>query len=315
MMSEISKTEQIIQTEKPETIETPESFFEKFKNRDDAALIFLKGGDMGGMNPEVKTKIIDNLSRWFEVIEGEKHTPTFEEIAVRWGGAGLQYQFRKMENNTRFAKEFINEGRKFVADKDKDSFLKWLSDAKIISENDPGLLRQELMLDYFSKEGQSLLLELKEGVSRETVLNDLNLTDPELLSQAVGEKRANLNWTDPKAVNFQDFVKRIIVGETASYKAVPGTIRHIIAQELKEGALKKAMAKAMELREKNPKAWQVEPGDYNAPKDDEEAVISTFLNAVHSVDLSIDEFRLMSDLEIKKFAESLQKETRPEKEI
>ena len=169
MMSEISKTEQMIQAEKPEAIETPESFFEKFKNRDDVALIFLKGGDMGGMNPEVKTKIIDNLSQWFEIIEGEKHTPTFEEIAVRWGGAGLQYQFGKMENNPKFVKEFIGGGRKFVSEKDKDGFLKWFSDARIISESDPGLLRQELMLDYFSKEGQSLLLKLKEGDRKSVV--------------------------------------------------------------------------------------------------------------------------------------------------
>jgi len=57
----------------------------------------------------------------------------------------------------------------------------------------------------------------------------------------------------------------------------------------------------MELKGKNQKAWRVESGDYNSPKDDEETVISTFLNAVHSVDLSLDEFRLMSESEIKQF--------------
>jgi len=107
---------------------------------------------------------------------------------VRWGGAGLQYQFRKMENNPDFEKEFIDEGRKFVAEKDKDGFSQWLSDARNISENDPGLLRQELMLDYFSKTSQSLMLKLKEGLSRETILRDLNLTNRESLVQAVGEK-------------------------------------------------------------------------------------------------------------------------------
>lgn len=100
-------------------------------------------------------------------------------------------------------------------------------------------------------------------------------------------------------VNFQDFVKRIVVGESASYNSAPGTIRHIVAQELKEGALKEAIARAMKLKEKNPKVWQVEPDDYNFPKDDEATVVSTFLNAVHSIDLSPDEIRLMSELEIK----------------
>jgi len=52
-----------------------------------------------------------------------------------------------------------------------------------------------------------------------------------------------LDWADSKAVNFQDFIKRIVVGETASYKAAPGTVRHIIAQELQEGALKEVMEK------------------------------------------------------------------------
>jgi len=210
---------------------------------------------------------------------------------VRWGGAGLQYQFRKMENNPNFEKEFIDEGRKYIAEKDKVGFSQWLSQAQTISDDDPGLLRQELMLDYFSKDGQSLLLKLKENVSRETILNDLNLTDRKLLAQAVGEKRADLDWANPNAVNFQDFVKRIVVGETASYNSAPGTIRYIIAQELKEGALKEAIARAIELKEKNPKVWQVEPGDYNSPKDDEATVVSTFLNAVHSIDLSPDESR------------------------
>jgi len=310
MTSEIFKENQI---ERTEPKESPESFLEKMKIRDDAALILLKGGDLGGLNPDVKTKIIDRLSQWFEVIEGEKHNPTFEEIAVRWGGAGLQYQFRKMENNPDFEKEFIDEGRKFVAEKDKDGFSQWLSDARNISENDPGLLRQELMLDYFSKTGQSLMLKLKEGLSRETILRDLNLTNRESLVQAVGEKRADLDWADSKAVNFQDFIKRIVVGETASYKATPGTVRHIIAQELQEGALKEVMEKAMALKGKNQKAWRVESGDYNSPKDDEETVISTFLNAVHSVDLSLDEFRLMSESEIKQFVAFLEKEIRPEK--
>jgi len=31
------------------------SFFGKMKIRDDAALILLKGGDLGGLNPDVKT--------------------------------------------------------------------------------------------------------------------------------------------------------------------------------------------------------------------------------------------------------------------
>ncbi len=310
MTSEVSKGNQI---ERMETKETPESFLEKMKNRNDAALIFLKGGEMGGLNPEVKTKIMNRLSQWFDVSEGEKHAPTFEEIAVRWGGAGLQYQFRKMENNPRFEKEFIDEGRKFIAEKDKDGFFQWLSQAQKISNDDPGLLRQELMIDYFSKDGQSLLLKLKEGVSREAILNDLNLTDRESLTRAVGEKRADLDWANSNAVNFQDFVKRIVVGETASYKSAPGTIRHIVAQELKEGALKGVITRAMGLKEKNPKVWQVEPGDYNSPKDDEETVISTLLNAVHSVDLSLDEFKLMSESEIKQFSEFLYKETRPKK--
>ena len=93
-----------------------------------------------------------------------------------------------MENNLNFEKEFIDEGRKYIAEKDKDGFSQWLSQAQSISDDNPGLLRQELMLDYFSKDRQSLLLKLKDGVSRETILNDLNLTDRKLLIQAVGEK-------------------------------------------------------------------------------------------------------------------------------
>lgn len=286
-------------------IYTAADFLEKVKHRQDLSFIFLKGGELGGLNPEAKTKILNHLTQWFEITEGEKHKLNFEEIAARWGDAGLQYQFRKMENNPEFKKEFIDEGRGSIINRDESGFKQWMEKAKSISGDDTGFLRQELMMDYFSQEGQLLLLKLKEGVTRKTILEDLGINNRESLVKAVGGQRADLNWLDSSIVNFQNFIKRIIIGETTSYKAAPGTIRSIIAQELKNGALEKTKLRAMELKIKNPKVWQVEPGDYNSPSDDEETIISTFLNAVHTVDFSFGEFELMTDSEIEKFDQAL----------
>lgn len=284
--------------------ETAEGFLEKLRNRDDVAVIFLKGGEMGGINQEVKEQIISHLSQWFEVTEGDRHKPNFEEIQVRWGG-GMEYQFRKMENSDDFGGDFVDKGRQLLEDKNEHGFRAWLAEADSISGGDPGLLRQELMLDYFSGDGECVLLQLKDGVTRAKILQDMKLTDRDALVRAVGEKRADLDWTNRDQVSFPEFVKRINVGNTTAYKAVPETIRFIGAEALRNGAIRRAMEKARALERKNQDLWKVQPGDFNDVGDDEETVISAFLNVVHTVDFSIEEFSLMSRGELQRFSAAI----------
>jgi hypothetical protein len=292
--------------EKSEIISSSLELLEKFRRRDDIALIFLKGGELGGLHHEVKEKIINHLKKWFEVTEGDVHKPDLFEIYKRWA-PGLEYQFKRMKNNSRFNQELIAEKGKNLLENDRQYQFKnfWLPEAEKIDRHDPGLIRQKLMLDYFGKDGQTLMLKLKNGITRKSILKDLKLFDHNNLVKAVGEKRANINWEDSNQVSFNEFVKRIVIGETCAYKAIPGTIRKIVGDELKSGNLKKTVNFALELEKNNDKLWNVVEGDFNNPNDDKATVISTFLNAVHTVDFSENEFDLMSNSELEKFNNAL----------
>lgn len=292
------------QEKQPEELNTPENLLEKIKARNDVVFVFLKGGELGGLNPNVKPKIIDRLKKWFEITEGETHQPSFFEICARWS-PGLAYQFRKMENNPKFSHDFIGEGRKFISDQNKEGFDEWLTQAEKIDFGDPGLLRQKLMLEYFGKPGQLLLLKLKDDTNRTEILRDLGLADRNSLVKAVGEKKIDLDWTNSSKVDFGNFVKWIVIGNTVAQRAIGGTIRSIIGQELKHGNLKNAITRALSYKYKNPKLWKVNPGDFNDLDDDEETVVSALLNGIHSVDNSFDEYKFMSNSEVDKFSKAL----------
>lgn len=284
---------------------SPEQFLEKIRSRNDVALIYLKGGEAGGANPEVKPKILELLSRWFDVTEGEASETSFQEIATRWGSTGMQYQFKKMRMNEKFGPDFLKEGNDLLVNGQEKEFYSWLEKAKGIDSSDVGLLRQEAALNYFKKGGEPMLLKLKAGIDRNKILNDLGLENQDKIKLALGEKKAQINWLDEDEVPFQEFVKNIIVGNTVSYKAIPGTIRNIVAEELKQGALRGVVLAALENNKKNPAAWQAMPGDFNDVGDDEETMIATFFNGVHSVDLSPAEFGLIKEDDLEKFNNAL----------
>ena len=277
---------------------------EKMKTRGDVAMIFLKGGMCGGMDRKFRKKLLNVLGQWFEVVEGDKHSPSFGEICTRWG-AGLEYQFRKMENNEKFSKENIDEGRKYIQKKNKIGFDIWMNDMEIIDEYDAGLIRQKFVLNYFSKQGQVLLLKLKKGVSREKIMQDLGFDNREVLLQAVGKKRVDKNWLDEKETDMAEFVKRIVVGETTALKAAKGTLRNLAAKELIKGGMSNVLKDARDLMQKGQGVWEVKNGDYNKEGDSMEQVLSTLTNAVHTVEFSIEEFEIMSDRETKKFMMAL----------
>ncbi len=143
---------------------TPEMLFERLRESKDTAMIFLKGGQAGGLEPDLKKKIFVLLGQWFDIYEGEAKMQGFKEIAVRWGGSGLIYQFNKMRRDPRFTPEFINIGEKLMADQSADGFSAWLARAKEIAADDPGLIRQIMMLDYLGAEGEALMIRLKPGM-------------------------------------------------------------------------------------------------------------------------------------------------------
>lgn len=257
------------------------------------SLVLLKGGDLGGLNSEIKAKIISFLEKYFDVVEGDIHNGVdISKILIIWRGS--LHQLRKMKNNLEFSSAFIAEGEKYILSNDGYGISDWMLKAEKICKTDPGFLRQKFMFYYYSLGYQLLLLHIKEGVNRELIIEDIGFP----------QKNSIDNYND---ISCQEFVRYVIIGDTVAYKALPGTIRHIIAGELKNGCLRKAVFEALNLKKLNLDIWKVQPGDYNNLDDDAETVISTYVNAVHTLDLSEIEGCLISPNDLKNFLNFINK--------
>ena len=291
----------------PETISVEREnkkdyLFEEFKARDDVALIYFKGGEKGGLNKELKSKMLDKLGQWFEIIEGEEHKLSFEEIATRWREGYLNYpSLNVMEDNPNFIKEFLEKGNECLSKNNKEKFKAWFLEAKKIAGDDIGLLRLEMMIAYFHSGGENILLKLKKGVDRNKIFEDLGLKDINMLENAVGKERANLDWLSEDGFSFQEFVKRIIIGDTTAYKAAPGTLRSLLAQKIKD----KEFFPCLDLWENPDDRWALQ-----SKLTDQELVMSNLLNAIHAAsslqELSL-EFNLLTAKDKVKFEESFKK--------
>lgn len=168
----------------------------KWFARDNVATIMLKGGDLGGLNPIIKQRIIDSLiERGCVVYEGTIRTLSPEEILKRWGNSGIRHMLNKMQANGKFCQQdprIFDEARDILHNSDAERFAAWLKKAEQIDPRDDGLRNLLYWLEYMSRPVQQLII----------------------------------------AGQGQDFVKKNTVGATNSLKAQKGSLRYIVASEL-----------------------------------------------------------------------------------
>ncbi|MBU4304061.1 MAG: class IV adenylate cyclase [Candidatus Omnitrophica bacterium] len=192
---------------------------ERFKSRDDTALIFLKGAEQGGLHPQVKARILAQLSQWFEIVEGEEHAVSFREMIDRWGTGYFKYHFlEKIKENQRFPADFVGELEGALENRDEKRFNAWLEKAKELAQEDGKFLMQLLVYEYYSGAGEQLLLKLKDGVN-----------------------------LDKEGKSLQTYVKEKIIGATFCYDADFKQSRGIIKKELQGGVLRPVMEKALAI--------------------------------------------------------------------
>lgn len=261
---------------------------DEFKSRDDSALIFLKGGQRGGLKKELKREILSRLSKWFDITEGEEKELPLEEIFSRWGGGYLKYPtFEVMKKNPKFNLDFLKKGEKLLSAGEEESFQSWLEEAEGNAGGDAGLLRLEMLLAYYASGGQNILMKLKPGLDRKKIMEDLNVSSPNSFED----------------LPFQEFVKKVVVGETTALKSPPGTLRSLVADKMKSGE----MLPCVDLWEHSEDEWTLKN-----KLSDSKLMASNLLNAIHapgpSEELEV-ELRLMSDNDAKKFLGALGKES------
>jgi uridine kinase len=278
----------IARIESQSEVEPRKKFIDQLKSRDDSALIFLKGGQWGGLNSELKGEILSRLSKWFDVTEGEENELSLEEIFSRWGGGYLKYPtLEVMKKNPKFDLDFLKKGEKLLGEGEKDGFQDWLKEAEENAGGDTGLLRLEMLLAYYASGGQNILMKLKPGVDRKKIMEDLNVGTTE-------------GSPDYSSLPFQEFVKKVIVGETTALNSPPGTLRSLVADKMKSGE----MLPCADLWEHSEDEWTLKN-----KLSDSKLMASNLLNAIHApgplAELEI-ELQLMSDNDAKKFLGALE---------
>jgi len=172
-----------------------------------AALVFLKGGNFGGLNPVLKGKILEKLdSLGLEAVEGAVQPVSFHDLFNRWGGGYFYWHFmKKIADDKKLSDSFVYQLKKCVEEKDEAGFDEWINEARRLALDDPVLAMALLVYDYYSSLGQYLLIKPKLGCSIDT-----------------GE------------MTFQEYVKRRVVGETYAYRAAEDQLRHVVKGELEE---------------------------------------------------------------------------------
>ena len=125
--------EQILtkKTERKEGQAEYEELYKRMEARDDTALIFLKGGEHGGLEPKLKDEVITKLEQWFEVALGEEKELDFNEVVERWGKGYLKYPtLGVMKENPEIAVDFLQKGEELLHKKDEQGFNEWLAEAR-----------------------------------------------------------------------------------------------------------------------------------------------------------------------------------------
>ncbi len=187
--------------------------------------MFLKGGNDGGLNPEIKPLILKKLDELgFNVIEGPIHKISFKEKLKRWGKGYFYWHFlKKIIDNKKLSNSFVNELKRCMENGDEEGFNKWVQEAMKIAKDDTQLKNALLVYDYYSSDGQYLFITPKPGLT-----------------------------IDTEGLSFQKFVKRKIVGETVCYNSKKNELRRIIADELKIGGkLRAIMEKSLEIEKED----------------------------------------------------------------
>ena len=227
--------------ENKELTEGQRAIFDKISDPSSGyAIVTLKGGEYGGLEYSVWSRIIAQLGRDYEITLGERRAVSRNEALRRWGLTGIRLHVKELR-----ALGWINveQGLALLQAEDGDGFNAWVNDilASVARGGHPDneLIRNLVFLwNYLQgdgRDGQTLLLKRRKEASRREILRKYGIKTRDAL-------RA-LRVDDIDAATEQDFVDKLIVGRAETPRASPGTIRYVVYEELTSGALKKtAMA-------------------------------------------------------------------------
>ncbi|MBM3251260.1 MAG: glycosyltransferase, partial [Candidatus Omnitrophica bacterium] len=187
--------------------------------------LMLKGGENGGLNPQIKARILEILERYFVVIEGKPRTIDMRRMLLRWGHTAFQYHLRDLKE-AGLDEESLAEGKRLVDLKDP-AFADWFKKAGEAVGNHPKYLRIKSWIEYSQDSPQQILLIRR--VSWEQILKDLDISWEQVDRLLEGKSLAE--------VDEQIKLKVLIVGATNVSKAHAQSLRHIVCKALQEGGV------------------------------------------------------------------------------
>jgi diguanylate cyclase (GGDEF)-like protein len=159
--------------------------------------VMLKGGKLGGLNPEIRSIIVKKFSEDFEVFEGSINPIGPKEVLARWSLPLLKF-ISGLKGHVE--DRLLQEGMGAIYEEDWDTFESWMNRVRVALPHNSTVHMLDLFLNYALRNAQQLLLQRK--VDRKQVLEHYGFT--------LEEFRGLLDGKDPLAVDEQDFVKALI---------------------------------------------------------------------------------------------------------
>ncbi|MDD5774375.1 MAG: ARMT1-like domain-containing protein, partial [Candidatus Omnitrophica bacterium] len=212
------------------------------------SVIVLKGGVRGGVLRAAMNKVVDLLGKDFEVVAGPQFKLTVNEMIERWGTTGLVHMLNALKQEG-VAPETIAVGSALLDEKNGWEFERWVNNLK----NDPELGKLSSVkglwfgVAYLTGNVKVLVIKYKGKEAGKKASYEALMKKYAIAQKRLQERMQELFVEDIGDMQWQNFAKYVIVGETNTLKSHKGSIRELGGKELKEGSLKHTMAEGTGL--------------------------------------------------------------------
>jgi len=206
--------------------------------RDQDALLLLKNGEFGGLEWSVRQRLLGRLRLHYDVLVGRRYSPSRDE-ALQRGASGLSLlveRAREAGLDVREALQIIDQRQVSGAG---EQFGRWIE--SVLAEIREGRLRDDqrirglaFLWNLLQEDAQYLALSRKPDISRQHVIDAYGISRQ--------EAEAMLDGRSLDSVSEQEFVDGVLVGPSSTEEAPVGTLRNLVYEELRFGALTKTVA-------------------------------------------------------------------------
>jgi len=210
------------------------------------SFILLKHGQWGAMDEVLRAEILAKLSKYFEIVCGQRRKVKLEEVLKRWGPTGITKKIEDLAEKGIISEVEKEVGLRLVKELNADGFERWLKGIKSSNPNNVDIRELEFLITISLGDVEQIMLIRK--TDREKIIEDLDTKGDKREGRITEERVKSLFGVENiNEIPEQDFVKTVVIGELNAFSSPENTIRGIVGKAIKEGSLSHVYEQASQL--------------------------------------------------------------------